>query len=137
MHVLVHKDRDLGPVAEVRYPQGQVIEPLAGSGYGGATVTVNWNSPDVDVRRDDWVMMRNYNSSIQDAGYRDQVGFYRVTGVFGNTLTLDGADFSFDWADNSGTQIYHLVGLRDGKRSGQVISVYERTTEWEQKSNWN
>ncbi len=148
MHVLVHKDRDLGPLSEVVYPRGTINQ--TNTGYSGGTVEVHWPGG-VDVRRDDWVMLKNTNTNpAVENGYRDQVGFYRVTGVFypagkpkpidstiptTTTLTLDGPDFGFA----NGTEIYHLVGQRrsDGRRSGQVINVFERTTQWEQKSNWN
>ncbi len=148
MHVLVHKDRDLGPLSEVFYPRGTINQ--TNTGYSGGTVEVHWPGG-VDVRRDDWVMLKNTNTNpAVENGYRDQVGFYRVTGVFypagkpkpidstiptTTTLTLDGPDFGFA----NGTEIYHLVGQRrsDGRRSGQVINVFERTTQWEQKSNWN
>ncbi|MEE2827292.1 MAG: hypothetical protein VYE64_11750 [Planctomycetota bacterium] len=147
MHVLVHKDRDLGPVNQVAYPQATVADPIGMVGFGGGTVTLDRKL--VDVRRDDWVMLKtpappaNPNTPSPDRNYLNQVGFYRVTNAAeiennGNAvtiLTLDGPDFNFG---NAGTtELHHLVGFRDQKRSGQVINVYERTMQWERKSNWN
>ena len=136
MHVLTHKNRDLGLPTEVAYPLAEVIGPTNTVGYGGGTVTLN--AALTDVRRDDWVMLRTAaNSNTLDAGYNNQVGFYRVVGVdaTGTILTLDGPDFNF--GDANTTELHHLVGFRNGQRSGQVINVYERTTRWERKSNWN
>ena len=136
MHVLTHKNRDLGLPTEVAYPMAEVIGPTNTVGYGGGTVTLN--AALTDVRRDDWVMLRTAaNSNTLDAGYNNQVGFYRVVGVdaTGTILTLDGPDINF--GDANTTELHHLVGFRNGQRSGQVINVYERTTRWERKSNWN
>ena len=128
MNILVHKDRDLLDV--VQYEPRQAV--LLGGG------TVQLNSPLTDVRRDDWVMLRNTQAG-GNSGYQSQhqqVGFYRVTAVGGTNsiLTLDGPDWD---PGNGPANLYHLVGIRDGKRSGQVINVYERTMQWERKSNWN
>ena len=145
MHVLVHKDRDLDRDGTlVDYPAANITSPAVPTTlYGGGTVQVDsWltnpsavkpiNEPN-KVRRDDWVMLRNERNT--EAGYQDEVGFYRVTGVTenGNTLTLDGPDFTL----RPGTKLHHLVVSRDGQRSGKVINVYERTMRWERKSNWN
>ena len=133
MNILVHKDRDL--LDGVQYEPRQAV--LLGGG------TVQLNSPLTDVRRDDWVMLRNTQAG-GNSGYQSQhqqVGFYRVTAVGGTNsigansiLTLDGPDWD---PGNGPANLYHLVGIRDGKRSGQVINVYERTMQWERKSNWN
>ncbi len=128
MNILVHKDRDL--LDGVQYEPRQAV--LLGGG------TVQLNSPLTDVRRDDWVMLRNTQAG-GNSGYQSQhqqVGFYRVTAVDGTNsiLTLDGPDWD---PGNGPANLYHLVGVRDGKRSGQVINVYERTMQWERKSNWN
>ena len=151
MHVLVHKDRDLGLPSVVSYPMANVTAPNNDAtgggdmvGYGGGTVTLDRKLS--DVRRDDWVMLKtpaDPNNPNLDRNYSNQVGFYRVTtaaeiDVNGNPvsiLTLDGQDFNF--GPSGTTELHHLVGFRNGRRSGQVVNVYERTMQWERKSNWN
>ena len=138
MHVLVHKDRDLDRDGQfIDYPKYSITAPAGGVLYGGGTVAVSLAQGSVlpiSIRRDDWVMLRNNNSNVE-SGYGTQVGFFRVTGVDseGGFLTLEGPDFGL----NANTTLHHLVVSRNGERSSKVINVYERTMQWEQKSNWN
>ena len=102
----------------------------------GQVSTITINRPlgafSADVRRNDWVMLRNSNTSG-----RPDIAFARVTNFFSEAidpdapidptatseLTIDGPDFDF----STPTAMVHL---RD------VVAVFTRTIKLETSSEW-
>jgi hypothetical protein len=162
MFVLAFKDRALqttgGTPGAARFPIAAVanrgVTDQKDVGFGGGNVRLvrSDGSPATisGVRKDDWVLLINENPDLP-AGFRKQIGFFRVIATFEDTMTLDGPDFVFNRLNSTSgsweqlpTYAVHLANfdaasMANGQlnRLGQVVSVFERTFVWEFGSEWN
>ena len=128
LHVLVFKDR----IIDSEMDAAMVTSPITAGQVSTITINRPLGAFSADVRRNDWVMLRNSNTSG-----RPDIAFARVTNFFSepidpdapidptatSELTIDGPDFDF----STPTAMVHL---RD------VVAVFTRTIKLETSSEW-